>query len=485
MSLKVKGGEAGLVFMKTEIVDVSQTRKELKIEIAAEDLRAEIERVANEYARAATVPGFRKGHAPLAVVRTRFKKDIRSDVLQRVVPQAVEQAINESGFNVIGQPDVHLDPENVEDLGKGPISLNAHLEVFPDVALGEYRGLEAARRVRPVTDETVQNVIDNLREASAALQPVEERASREGDTVTADIRGRFVEPPSEEDISAEDVDVVIGGEGVLPDFTEHLTGVRPDEAKTFTVVYPADFSSQGLAGKTIEYTATVTAVRRKELPEVDDEWVKSLGEEGVETVEALRVRVRENLMKSSEGESDHRLRDEVLGRLIERHQFEVPETLVSYQANQMLQATLRDMVRRGLDPRAEDVNWEALRDVVSQRASEDLRGSMLLERVAEAEKIEVTDEEIEAEIQSIAEGTRQSTEQVRAALTKQGGERSIADRLRNRKALDILVSLANVREEEWSEEAEEAEAAGAPAGEAGEGAATSATAEGAGGGAQG
>jgi trigger factor len=451
--------------MKTEVVDVSETRKEIKIEIEAEQVRAEFERVAGEYARAATVPGFRKGHAPVAVVRARFKKEIRSDVLQRLIPQAVEEAIRESGLDVIGQPDVHLGEENVEELGKGPISLHAHVEVFPEVALGEYRGIEAARRVRPVTDETVQGVIDNLREASAALQPVEDRPAAEGDTVTADIQGRYLEPPSEEDINASDVDVVIGGDGVLPAFTENLAGVRPDEARTFTVAYPEDFSSKGLAGKTVEYTATVTAVRRKELPELDDEWVKSLGEEGVETVEQLRERVRENLTKNAEGESEHRLRDEILGRLIERHQFEVPETLVSYQANQMLQATLRDMMRRGMDPRGEDVNWEALRDVVRERAGEDLRGSMLLERVAEAENIEVTQEEIEAEIQAVAEGTRQSTEQVRAALTKQGGERSIADRLRNRKALDLLVQHANIREEEWREE-EAATQAGAAGGEA-------------------
>jgi len=466
--------------MKTEVVDVSQTRKELKIEIEAEQVRAEFEHVAGEYARAATVPGFRKGHAPVAVVRKRFKKEISADVLQRLVPQAVEQAINESGLDVIGQPDVHLEPENVEDLGQGPVSLHAHVEVFPDVALGEYKGLEAARRVRPVTEEDVESVIDNLREASAALQPVEDRASEEGDTVTADIQGRYLEPPSEEEINAEDVDIVVGGDGVLAAFTENLTGVRPDEVRTFTVAYPEDFSAKGLAGKTIEYTATVTAVRRKELPEVDDEWVKSLGEEGVDTVERLRERVRENLTKNAEGESEHRMRDEVLDRLLERHQFEVPETIVSYQANQMLQATLRDMMRRGLDPRGEDVNWEALRELITHRASENVRGSMLLERVAEAEQIEVTGEEIEAEIQAVAEGMQQSVEQVRAALTKQGGERSIADRLRNRKALDLLVRHANVRDEEWREEEEEEEAV-APVENAGGGADALPAAEAAGG----
>jgi trigger factor len=455
--------------MKTEVVDASETRKEIKIEIGAEEVRAEFERVTQEYARSVTVPGFRKGNAPASVVRTRFKKDIQGDVLKRLVPEAVEHAITESGLNVIGQPDVHLENEGLDKFGQESISLHAHVEVMPDVTLGEYKGLEAARRTRPVNDEEVGRVIENLREASASLQPVEDRASEEGDTVTVDIQGRYVEPPEDEDINVSDVDIVIGGEGVLPAFTEHLTGVRPDEAKTFTVAYPADFNAQGLAGKTVEYTATVTAVRRKETPELDDEWVVSLGEEEVGSVEQLRERVRENLTKSAGHESEHRLRDEVLGALIERHRFEVPETIVSYQANQIMQSMVRDMMSRGIDPRTEEINWEAMRDMVRDRAGDDVRGSMLLERVAEAENIEVSDEEVEAEISAMAEGSRQSVEQVRAALTKQGGERSIADRLRNRKALDFLVQNAMVRDEEWREETEQPGAAPEGEGDAAEG----------------
>jgi trigger factor len=455
--------------MKTEVVDASETRKEIKIEIEAEEVRAEFERVTQEYARAATVPGFRKGNAPVSVVRTRFKKDIQGDVLKRLVPEAVEQAINESGLQVIGQPDVHLDNEGLDKFGQEAISLHAHVEVMPDVSLGEYKGIEAARRTRPVNDEEVARVIENLREASASLQPVEDRASGEGDTVTVDIQGRYVEPPEDEDINVSDVDIVLGGEGVLDAFTENLTGVRADEVKTFTVAYPEDFNAKGLAGKTIEYTTTVTAVRRKETPELDDEWVTSLGEEEVTNVEQLRARVRENLTKSAEHESEHRLRDEVLSALIERHRFEVPETIVSYQANQILQSMVRDMMARGVDPRTQEINWEAMREMVRDRAGDDVRGSMLLERVAEAENIEVSDEEVEAEIQSMAEGSRQSVEQVRAALTKQGGERSIADRLRNRKALDFLVQNAKIRDEEWREEPEQQPAAPEEEGAAGEG----------------
>ena len=453
--------------MKTEVVDVSPTRKELKIELAAEDVRAEYERVTQEYARAASVPGFRKGHAPAAVVRTRYKKDIQTDVLQRMIPDAVNRAINEAGVEPIGQPDVHLDNQGLDKFGQEPISLHAHVEVMPVVPLGEYKGLEASRRLRPVTDETVEEVIQNLREASAALQPVEDRGAEDGDTVTIDVQGRYVDPAEDEDINADEVNVVLGGEHVLPDFNENLKGTRPDEVKTFTVVYPADYNAQGLAGKTVEYTATVTAVRRKEVPELDDEWVRSLGEEDVDTVEKLRARVQENLSKNAENESEHRLRDEILGKLIGGNQFEVPETLVEYQSNQLLQTTINDMMRRGVDPRSQELNWDALREVVRARAEEDLRGSLLLERIAEEERIEVSGEEVETEIQRLAEGTNQTAEQVRAALTKQGGERSIADRLRNRKALDLIVENAVVSDAEW----DEAGPGGGAAAEAGAGAA--------------
>ena len=443
--------------MKTEIVDVSATRKEIKIEIPAETLSVEFDRLLGTYQRQVTVPGFRKGHAPASVVRTRYKKDISAEALQNVIPGAVNRAIEESGLNVIGEPDVHLENQGLDKIGQEPLSLHVHVEVLPEVALGEYKGLEAARRTRPVTEESIESLIESLRESSASLQPVEERGAEVGDTVTVDFQGRYLDPPEDEDVNAEEVDVVLGGEGVLQEFTDALLGVSPDDVRTFTVKYPEDFNAKGLAGKTIEYTATVTAVRRKEVPELTDEWVKSLGEEDVETLEQLRERVRTNLADRARFESDQEVRDQLVGKLVERHQFEVPETLVSYQANQILQNLVRDMMKRGMDPRSQEMNWEGLRESVNARAADELRVSMLLERIAEEEKIEVSDEEIEAEISAIAESSRQPVEQVRAALTKQGGERSIADRLRNRKALDLLVEHAKVSEEEWTEPAAVAE----------------------------
>jgi trigger factor len=442
------------MFMKTEVVDVSPTRKELKIEIDAAEVRAELERVTERYAGAVSVPGFRKGRAPAAVVRQRYKNEIRGEVVQNLVPQAINEAIGESALNVIGEPEnIHFDNnEALEKLGELPLSIHADVEVLPDVALGQYKGLEVARRTRPVTDETVETMIENLREQSASLQPVEERAAEAGDTVTVNFTGRYIQPPEEEDVKADDVEVVLGGEGVLADFNEQLTGTKPDEVKTFVVKYPEDFSSPGLAGKEIEYTATVTAVRRKELPEIDDEWAQTFGEE-IDSLETLRAKLRENLTERARFESEHRMRDELMGKLLKAHEFEVPESLVKSQAQRLLESTVRDMMQRGMDPRSQELDWENLHGMLEAQATTDLRGSILLERIAEAEEIEPTDEEIEREIEAIAEGARQSVEQVRAALTKQGGERSIADRLRHRKALDLLIENARVTEEEWREDA--------------------------------
>ena len=438
--------------MKTEFVDVSPTRKEIKIEIDTSAVRESYDRVSDRYAKQAKVPGFRPGHAPRSVVRTRFKSEIRGEVLQELVPEAVNQAIEKHELNAIGEPDVQL--ENVEALekfGQEPISVKVNVEVLPTVELGEYKGIEATRRIRPVTDANVDEMLKALRETSATMQPVEDRAAALGDTVTVNVEGTFLDNPDAEKIKAEDVEVTLGGKGVQQEFTDNLIGVKADDEKSFTVNYPEDFSSKGLAGKLVEYTAKVSALRLKELPDVDDEWAQSLGED-FDSVASLKTKIREDMEKRSGLEADYRLRADVMRNLLEGTQFEVPQSLVDHQTNRRLESVVRDMIDRGVDPRNQEMNWEGAREELKVQAEADVRGSLLLERIAEEEKIDVSDEEVEAEIEAIARGTKQSIEQVRSVLTKEGGERSIANRLRNRKALDLLVENARVVDEEWREE---------------------------------
>jgi trigger factor len=306
-------------------------------------------------------------------------------------------------------------------------------------------------------DEDVARVIDQLRENSASLQPVEDRGAQLGDTVTANFHGTFLNEPEAEPINVEDVDVVLGGPGVVEAINENLMGAKPDEERTFSVDYPGDFSAKGLAGKQVEYQVKINAVRIKELPEADDEWARSLGDE-IESLDQLKQNVRADLEARTKNEAEGKVRTDLLRQLVEAHEFELPDRLVDHQTEHRFEAVVRDMIGHGLDPRNPELDWEKARDSIRQQAGFELRSSLLLEQLADEEEIEVTDEEIGDEIQSIADASGQTTEQVRAVLTKQGGERSIASRLRNRKALDFLVANANVVDEEWKEEKQESEA---------------------------
>jgi trigger factor len=443
--------------MKTEFVDVSPTRKEIKIEIEPKLVREAYDRISDNYAKQARVPGFRPGHAPRAVVRTRFKSEIRAEVLRELVPDAVHQAIEEHQLTTLGEPDVQLDnAEALEKFGEEPISIKVNVEVLPKIELKDYKGIEAGRKTRPIAEADVDEMLEALRETSAAMQPVEDRGAQLGDTVTVNVEGKFLNNPEEKNIKADDVEVTLGGKGVQQEFTDNLMGVKADDEKTFIVDYPEDFSSKGLAGKKVEYTARVTAVRVKELPEVDDEWARSLSED-FDSVATLRAKIRDDLEKRSGQESDHRLRAELMRKLLAGHQFEVPQSLVDHQTSYRLESIVRDMIGRGVDPRAQQINWEGAREELKGQAEDDVRGSMLLERIAEEENIDVSKEEVEAEIQALAISSQQPIEQVRSVLTKEGGERSIANRLRNRKALDLLVENARVTEESWSEETENTE----------------------------
>ncbi|HXT65127.1 MAG TPA: trigger factor [Pyrinomonadaceae bacterium] len=443
--------------MKTELKEISSTQKQIDIEIDADAIRKVYDRISDQYAKAATVPGFRPGHAPRAVVRTRFKDQIRTELLREVIPEAVQHAISEHNLEPLGEPQLNLEnTAGLDQLGQSAISFNVNVEVLPDIKLGKYKEIEVDRRTRPVTDEDIDQVISQLRENSASLQPVEDRGAQIGDTVTANFHGVFVNEPEAEPINVEDVDVVLGGEGVVQAITDNLSETRPDDEKTFVVDYPEDFSAKGLAGKTIEYTVKVSAVRIKELPDLDDEWAESLGDE-VESLADLRTRLRSDLEARARNESEGKLRADLVRQLVDSHEFELPERLVDHQTEHRLESVVRDMVGQGIDPRNPQLDWEKARDSLKDQAGYDLRGSLLLDRIADEEKIDVSEQEIEDEVNALADASKQSPEQVRAILTKQGGERSIAPRLRNRKTLDFLVANAKITDKEWKEEKQESE----------------------------
>ncbi len=441
--------------MKTEIKDVSPTRKELKIEIDAESVKNTYNKVSQKYARAVTIPGFRKGFAPMDVVRMRYKDDIKNEVLRELLPDKVTQAIQENDLSPLGEPELHLeDAENIKVNGSQPISLHVHIEVMPEIPTPNYKGVEATRRVRPVGDAEVERVIDERRKEGSALVPVENRKSQIGDTVTIDLEGVFVDKPEEEPINANDIEITIGDANIEQSFSENLTGLGEDEEKEFTVEYAEDFAAPLLAGQKVNYKAKVKSIGIVEMPEADDEWAKSL-DEGYENVTDLRTKLREDLEAHSKSEADNRVRDELVTKLIDSHEFEVPNALIELQARNLLNNFAQDLQRQGMDPKVLEQDFiQMAYEQMKGQAERDVRGAMLLEKVAELENVEVSGDEIAEEIERMAQYYGVGAEQIRASLSQQGGENSIADRLRSRKAVEALVAQSKVTDAEWIDESQ-------------------------------
>ena len=439
--------------MKTELIEVSTTRKEIKIEIPPDAVKAVYDKVSKKYAKAAQVDGFRKGFAPVDVVRMRYKEDIKSDVLQELLPAKVTEAIQEHEITPLAEPHLHLeDQENVKINGSQPIKMSVHIEVMPEIPEPDYKGLEVTRRVRPVEDEELDQIIFERRQEFSSLIPVEDRKSEKGDMVIADLEGTIEGDENGQPIKADNLEILLGDELIETSFTDNLVGVAEDEEKEFTVSYPDDFTSPVLAGKTVHYKAKIKSVGKMEMPELDDEWAKSL-DEGYESMNDLREKLRADLETVSEAEADNRLRSDLIAKIIENHPFEVPDALIDVQARNLLNNFGQDLAQRGVDlQKVEKEFIETAYMQMREQAERDVRGAMLLEKIAEKEKAEVSGDEIAEEIERIADYYQTTAEEVRASLTQQGGEEGIANSLRTRKAVEALRENAKVTEGEWIDE---------------------------------
>ena len=439
--------------MKTELKEVSPTQREIKIEVDADTLKEAYGRISQKYAKRANVPGFRKGYAPLDVVRLRFKEEIKNEVLAEVLPTKVTEAIQEYKLNPLTEPHLHFDDhENIKVNGSQPISLHVHVEVMPEIPEPKYEDLEVTRRVKPVEDSEVEDLIANRLQRDAALIPVEGRKSEIGDTVIADLEGRFDDDPNGEPITATDLEVVLGDEVIEKSFTENLAGVEEDDEKEFTVAYPAEFSSPALAGKTVHYKAKIKSVGKTETPEMNDEWARTL-DEGYESLADLRKKLRSDLEKYAETDADARLRNNAIAKLIEQNTFEVPNALIESQARNLLNNFAEDLQSRGVNLKTvqDDFVQMAYHQMRTQ-AERDVRGAMLLEKVAEKEKVEVTQDEIDDELGKMAEYYRTTADEIRKTFEKQGSLDNIKNNLRTRKAIEALISKAKVTDGPWVDE---------------------------------
>jgi len=413
-------------------------RRELELEIPAEKVQAAVERVARDFSRLARIPGFRPGKAPVTLIRRRFADDIKSEVMQSLIPDYLEQALSERKLMPVSRPQV--DQVNFDEAG--PLKFRATFEVLPAFELGDYKNLEVEIEPVDVREEDISRSLEQLRQRAASFVPVEGRAIQDGDFALLKVLGT---PPGGrgEPIRAENVLCHIGGEETFAAFTENLRGAQAGDSRRFDMRYPDDYPDKKLASKTYHFALEVQGIKERRLPELNDDFAKEVSD--ASTLEELRGKVRASLEAARDERQEELVRQKVIEELIRRHELSVPEALVEHQTEVRLERAARSLAAQGIDPRGVNVDWVALRRRQRERAGDDVRAELLLDRIADAEKIEASEEELTGELDRLAKSTNESATALRARLTKEGSLDSMKSKLRSNKTLNWLCQQTRVR----------------------------------------
>ena len=412
-------------------------RRELELEIPAEEVTKASEKVAKEFAKMARVPGFRPGKAPISLIKRRFAEDIKSEVLQNLVPETVEKAVAEQKLSPVSQPQV----DKLEFKEGEPVKFRASFDVLPEFTLANYKNLEIEMPEMNLTDEDLNKALAEMQQRAAAFTPVEGRPVQNDDFVQVKLNG--TPEGGGEPLQAESVLCHVGAEETMEPFNENLGGTNVGDHKDFDVNYPADYPDAKLAGKLFHYSVDVLGIKTKQLPELNDEFAKDVSDAA--SLDELKTKIRESL----EHERDHRQKDlqreKVIGELVKLHDFPVPESLVEHQMDVRLERVVRSLAQQGVDPRAVNVDWVSLRRRQEERAKEDVKAELVIDRIATEEKIDVTDEELNHELEHMAGHSGESAEALSARLTKQGALDRMKAKLRSDKTIDWLAQNASVK----------------------------------------
>ncbi|MGB8885719.1 MAG: trigger factor [Candidatus Korobacteraceae bacterium] len=413
-------------------------QRELTIEIPADVVKAETDSIVNKYQKLARVPGFRKGKVPASMVRQRFADDIKNEIVDSLVPRYFREETQKHNLAPVSQPrvtDLHIHEGE-------PLKFKASFEILPEFKVAPYDDIRVTTIDSNVTDEDVETALNNLRQQQATYTAVEEdRPLADGDFAVAGFKGTPQEAEQDADSKPVEVDeimVEIGGENTIPEFSANLRAAKVGEQRTFDVKYADDFADKRLAGKSMTYEVNVKGIKTRSVPELNDEFAKELSTD-FNTLDELRTRLRENMKAEREHEAEHQGKDKLVEELVKRNDFPIPEAMLNDQIDLRLERGLRALAAQGM--KTEDMkrmDLPRLRAGQREAALREVKASLILEQVADEEKIEVSDDEVEHEVEALATQAKQPLEQVRARLTQDGGLDRIRHRIRNEKTLNSL-----------------------------------------------
>ncbi|HXP83368.1 MAG TPA: trigger factor [Bryobacteraceae bacterium] len=412
---------------------VEGCKHSLEITVPVADVEQETARVAAKIQAKVRLPGFRPGKAPMNLVKTRFASDIRQEVLEALVPRFLQAAVEKERLQLVGRPDV----ADVHFHSGEPLRFKANFEVAPTFELGEYRGVTITYTEPEVTDADVDARIEQIRDQKAEYINEDPRPLADGDYAVVSLESLA---GVDEKVSQDELMLKIGDQATMAAFTENLRGVGPEESREFEVTYPADYERENLAGRTVKFKVVVKAVRKKELPELNDEFAKDLGD--FQTLEELKNTVRTTILREREYRAKEDAKHQLLDKLVDAHEFPVPDAYIDRQIQVNVENQLRALAGQGVDPKSIQLDWQKVRESQKDRATRDVKASLILDKIGEREAVGATQEEVDREVQRVARQAREAVAITRARLQKDGGIARIAGHIRTEKTLNLLFEQA-------------------------------------------
>jgi trigger factor len=430
--------------MRIDVESVSPVEKKVTVEVDPERVVRELDRAYTGLGRRVKLRGFRPGKAPRQVLERHFRDEVEKQVTESLVREAFDQAVREQSIEAVAPPRVDVAAPGID--AAAPFRFTARVEVKPKIAPKDYRGLEVEHRPAQVTDAMISDELGRIQESMARLEPVEGRFDAQtGDYAVVDHAISIGGQPYEKGKS-EDVTLRVDAGDLFQGFVPQLAGKKLGETVAFEQAFPADFHDEAVRNQVGRIEMTLKAIKARKLPALDDEFAKDMGVEGVETFEALRGKVREELEKREKRRADAELKDALVKAALARNEFEVPPALVERAIDVMLQGALERFARQGLDVRRLGLDIPRLRTDLREQALLQVKGAVLLEAIADAEKIDVADEDFQKEIARTADELGVPLAKLQRQLGSPDARVAMRTRLREDRALALLTSEARIKE---------------------------------------
>lgn len=421
---------------KVQIEDLSTVKKRLEVTVPAERVKKEVSTAFQSLKTTVNVAGFRKGAIPVNILRARFGDHVREDVTKQLVESTYVEALKDKGLVPVEMPKIDIKTEKLEEDKDFVYTLT--VEITPELDIAEYKGMALKKNPIEVSDKDIEDGLKRLADAKAEYKEVD-RPAKAADMITVDFEAFLNNEPIKHS-KTSGYNVIIGEKTLLPGFDEALTGASKGDNRDANITFPENYSEQGLGGKTALFKIAVKSVKEKTIPAIDDEFAKDME---CENLDALRAKIKAELLNVKETHEKESLKTQILDRLIEKYQFEIPETLVNRYLGMILNRIIDNMRQGNINPGDEKLSPEQLRDKYRELAVRSVKEDLILDAICAKENVQVTEAETDEAIKNIAMARNITFDTLMQRIQKEGAIDVIKDGMKHEKVFDIIIGSSN------------------------------------------